>query len=443
MDQFCRFSRIALRVFEFRGKSVENELVCPMPTPRKVPKNCELLDSGAFRCRVYRNGKTITETFPLLEDTRDGQKAQFDSAEKWVSDTRWQLTQQVYIDTTPLRNMTVGDVLRSFRKSGLKGKPENRKKDENRIDDILTDTIASVPVLRLKNLIFKEYQDRLIARFHEDHDGEAPSRTTLSNKMGVLSRALKAARHIHEAIPAVKFPPLPEANPSRERRPTEEEINKIIEIGGQIEPVIPLAVRFAIITALRKDRILTFREQYLLGNGRGGFVIRYPKAKEREKKVGLPPLTRELKALIEEAKATLKVEEPTERLFNIGTPRFDNMWQETLKRAGIVDLHFHDLRHEATSRLFEKGLNTAEVMRITGHSTKEMVERYSHYSTDIILEKLDGIQDLPTLQRKLELAIDAFVATGGDIDVVQSLLAKLPSKPAGQSVQAEPVLEGA
>jgi len=409
-----------------------------MPTPRKIPKNCELLDSGALRCQVQRKGFSVRESFPLLDDTREGQQAQFAVAEKWVKDTIWQLTQQIFVDTTPLRKMTIGDVLRSFKESGLTGKPVNRKKDENRIDDILTDEIASKPILGLKNIVLKEYQDRLIARFQEDHDGEAPSRTTLSNKMSVLSRAIKAARHIHEAIPRVTFPRLPDATPSRERRPTEDEIKAILEVGAQIEPVIPFAVRFAILTALRKDRILTFREQFLLKNGRSGFVIQYPKVKEKEKKVGLPILTRDLEAVIEEAKTALKVDDPSKRLFDIGTPRFDNMWQATLKRAGIVDLHFHDLRHEATSRLFEKGLNTAEVMRITGHTTKEMVERYSHYSTDIILEKLNGILDLPTLQQRLELAIDAFVDAGGDAEMVQSLLAKLPSKPAERLVQAEP-----
>lgn len=411
-----------------------------MPTPRDIPENCELLASGALRCQVSRNGKKFRQIFPLIEDTRDGLKEQYESAAAWVTETRRQLTHQIYVDTTPLRKMTIGDVLRSFEKDGLKGKAVNRKKDENRIKDILSDEIASKPILELKYAVLKDFQDRLVAQFREDHDGSDPSRSTLANKMGILSRAVKAARLIHEGIPAVRFPPLPEASPSRERRPTEDEIKAILEVGAEIEPVIPYAVQFAILTALRKDRVLTFREQHLLSNGRGGFVIRFPKAKEREKKVGLPPLTRKLKAVIEEAKAVLKVEDSSQRLFEIGTPRFDNMWQETLRRAGVVDLHFHDLRHEATSRFFELGLNTAEVMRITGHSTLEMIERYSHYSTDIILDKLDAVIDLPTLQQKLERALGAFVEAGGDAEVIQSMIAKLPNVPAPQEAPAELVL---
>jgi hypothetical protein len=42
-------------------------------------------------------------------------------------------------------------------------------------------------------------------------------------------------------------------------------------------------------------------------------------------------------------------------------------WVRLCKRAGISDLHFHDLRHEAISRFFEAGLSTAEVALISGH----------------------------------------------------------------------------
>jgi len=44
----------------------------------------------------------------------------------------------------------------------------------------------------------------------------------------------------------------------------------------------------------------------------------------------------------------------------------------------LRDLRFHDLRHEATSRLFEKGLNPMQVAAITGHKTLQMLKRYTH-----------------------------------------------------------------
>ena len=58
------------------------------------------------------------------------------------------------------------------------------------------------------------------------------------------------------------------------------------------------------------------------------------------------------------------------------------------RRAHIEDFHFHDLRHEATSRLFEKGLNAIEVASITGHKTLQMLKRYTHLRTEDLVKKL-------------------------------------------------------
>ena len=49
-----------------------------------------------------------------------------------------------------------------------------------------------------------------------------------------------------------------------------------------------------------------------------------------------------------------------------------------MKKAGIVDLRFHDLRHEAVTRFFELGLNPMEVAAISGHKTMQMLKRYTH-----------------------------------------------------------------
>ena len=46
------------------------------------------------------------------------------------------------------------------------------------------------------------------------------------------------------------------------------------------------------------------------------------------------------------------------------------------RRKGIDNLHFHDLRHEATSRLFEKGLNPVEVATITGYQDADAVHAF-------------------------------------------------------------------
>jgi integrase len=57
-------------------------------------------------------------------------------------------------------------------------------------------------------------------------------------------------------------------------------------------------------------------------------------------------------------------------------------------RAAMPGLHFHDLRHEAVSRLFEKGLNIAEVSAISGHKELRMLQRYTHLRAVDLVERL-------------------------------------------------------
>ena len=58
------------------------------------------------------------------------------------------------------------------------------------------------------------------------------------------------------------------------------------------------------------------------------------------------------------------------------------------RAAEIEGLRFHDLRHEATSRLFELGLNPMEVAAITGHKTLIMLKRYTHLRAEDLALKL-------------------------------------------------------
>ena len=50
--------------------------------------------------------------------------------------------------------------------------------------------------------------------------------------------------------------------------------------------------------------------------------------------------------------------------------------------AFLMDFTFHALRHEDTSRFFEKGLNSMQVGAITGHKTLQMLKRYIHLKAE-------------------------------------------------------------
>lgn len=55
-------------------------------------------------------------------------------------------------------------------------------------------------------------------------------------------------------------------------------------------------------------------------------------------------------------------------------------WLAALKKAGIEDFHFHDLRHTTASYLAMNGATLAEIAEVLGHKTLAMVKRYSHLS---------------------------------------------------------------
>ena len=75
-------------------------------------------------------------------------------------------------------------------------------------------------------------------------------------------------------------------------------------------------------------------------------------------------------------------------VFPLSPVALRGLWGRACKRAGIRELRFHDLRHEATSRFFEKGLNVMEVASITGHKDLRMLLRYTHLRAEDLAEKL-------------------------------------------------------
>jgi integrase len=72
---------------------------------------------------------------------------------------------------------------------------------------------------------------------------------------------------------------------------------------------------------------------------------------------------------------------------NDNAERSEDALETAGERAGLVDLGFRDLRHEAISRFFEKGLNVLEVALISGHRDPRMLFQYAHPRAEIIASK--------------------------------------------------------
>jgi integrase len=75
-------------------------------------------------------------------------------------------------------------------------------------------------------------------------------------------------------------------------------------------------------------------------------------------------------------------------VFPMQAGSLEQAWRRLLSRTGVKNLRFHDLRHEAVSRLFERGLNVIEVSSISGHKELRMLKRYTHLSADDLVTRL-------------------------------------------------------
>lgn len=80
-------------------------------------------------------------------------------------------------------------------------------------------------------------------------------------------------------------------------------------------------------------------------------------------------------------------------------------FRRIVKRAGLTDLHVHDLRHEATARLFERTqLQTMEIALITGHTELKTLSRYANLRPKLLADKIDeGIDQLKN-RKKVQAA---------------------------------------
>ena len=76
------------------------------------------------------------------------------------------------------------------------------------------------------------------------------------------------------------------------------------------------------------------------------------------------------------------------RLWEFSIDTYTRGFGKLCNDLNLNDLVLHDLRHEATSRLFEKGLDVMQVKSITGHKSMQMLARYTHFKADELAKLL-------------------------------------------------------
>ncbi|WP_028714169.1 MULTISPECIES: site-specific integrase [unclassified Paracoccus (in: a-proteobacteria)] len=161
----------------------------------------------------------------------------------------------------------------------------------------------------------------------------------------------------------------------RDRRPTLEEMNKLMahfEDRWRKGRALPMhkVCAFAIFSTRRQEEIVSITWADLEA---GRVLVRdmkHPGEKEgNDIWVDLPP---EAERIVK----TMPAE--SSRIFPYTTDAVSTAFTRACKLLGIKDLHFHDLRHEGVSRLFEMGKTIPQAASVSGHRSWPSLQRYSH-----------------------------------------------------------------
>ncbi len=150
-------------------------------------------------------------------------------------------------------------------------------------------------------------------------------------------------------------------------------------------PCLKRQIIVAIETAMRQGEIYNIRKCDINFQNQ---TLQIPETKT-DKPRTIPLSKRALKALTEQMRASGNVVQLTDRpIFDVNRWTEWNRFTRLKEECGIEDLRFHDLRHEATSRLFERGFNVMEVASITGHENLKHLKRYTHIKPESLVARL-------------------------------------------------------
>lgn len=170
---------------------------------------------------------------------------------------------------------------------------------------------------------------------------------------------------------------MPKGSKQRERRPTTAELKALYKHAGEINAELPVIVELAVETAMRRSELVMLRKDQV--RGRVAFLEDTKNGERRS-----VPLSKRAVELLDGLPTPID----GGRFFHLKLDSVSNYFALACEAAKIKDLRLHDMRHEATSRMFERGLAMMEVASITGHRTLSVLRRYTHLCPNDLAEKL-------------------------------------------------------
>jgi integrase len=194
-------------------------------------------------------------------------------------------------------------------------------------------------------------------------------------KVAALMWGYKAPDIMDEVCETLALAGLYGSSARRTRRPTSEELERLCAWFDAKNTKLPMRdlIWFSVHSAMRVSEVTRIRWADYDPTART-VIIR--DRKDPRNKAGNDqevPLLDEAIAIIERQDTR-----SGEFIFPYSRETIGTIFPQACTALGIKDLHWHDLRHEGTSRLFEKGYQIHEVAMFTGHKDWAMLRRYTH-----------------------------------------------------------------
>ncbi len=330
--------------------------------------------NGSYRVRIHRiDNKPISRSFKTESE-----------AQEWLRKTEAQLELGIYEEPQKKShvylNMGFVEAVEKYLTSHSIRKATHR--DEACILRILSKRWNSKTLEEISKQEITSLKDELIA-----HNKAA---STINHYLNALSQLYQVAINewgLKLSNPIAGIKRIPEPSGRMKRLPKEAEQLLLEECQrkgyNQLNHLITLAIE----TGMRQGEILSMRwEDVDLANRR--VLLRQTKNGDSRQ----VPLTTRAKETLMQLKNSKYKELAFHQCNWVLRKQFSRVIRELAAKDDknpFIGLRFHDLRHEALSRLSDKGLNVIELAHISGHKTLSMLRRYTHPCHKSLIDKLD------------------------------------------------------
>lgn len=273
--------------------------------------------------------------------------------------------------------MTFGQLLKKYGEN-VSVKKKGERWELIRIEKFQQDKIAGIKIADLTKATFADWRDRRLKEV---------SALSVLREWALLSHCLQVAVNELEYLKEnpMKGVKKPQGAPPRDRLITSDEVDRLCfalnysnnAILTTLTSRVGAAFIFAIETAFRAQEICNLRWDDISG--------RVAKINDSKTYTGIRevPLSKAAIGIIEQLKGVDK-----DYVFKVSTSQLDALFRKAKKQVLIEDLHFHDTRHLAITRLASK-LEVLELARMVGHKDLKMLLIYYNKTASDLVSKLD------------------------------------------------------